>query len=150
MFRTISVAVLMMLTLLAVPARADEGSSFSAGTRPRAEGGRRGVGQTPRTVEIGRRPAALTPLYASLAALQLYDGFASMTGQTGSLGGPGGVTATTGGNVAALWAVKSATTVGTIVVADRLWKRKHRAEAIAVMAVTNGVMAAIAMRHPPR
>lgn len=48
--------------------------------------------------------------------------------------------------VAAL-AVKTSATIGTIVAAERLWKKDRKAAAIAVLVVSNGAAAVVAARN---
>jgi len=43
--------------------------------------------------------------------------------------------------------MKAGVTSGSIVLAERLWRSRRRAQAIAVMAAANGMMAAIATRN---
>ena len=51
------------------------------------------------------------------------------------------------GNSAALWAVKGGVTAVSIVVAERMWRRNHRAQAIATTIIANGLMAVVAARN---
>ena len=51
------------------------------------------------------------------------------------------------GRPAALWAAKTGVTAGTIVVAERLWRQHHRAQAIGMMIASNGVMAVVAAHN---
>ena len=46
-----------------------------------------------------------------------------------------------------MWAVKGGVAFASIYVAERLWRTHHRGEAIAVMAVSSGVMAAVAANN---
>ena len=50
-------------------------------------------------------------------------------------------------NQPALWAVKGATTFVSIFLAERLWRDHRRGQAIAVMVMTNAVMAAVAVSN---
>lgn len=93
------------------------------------------------------RPGMLAPLYVSLGALQAYDGYSTLKG-VGR--GARESNVLVGGLVdkpAAFWAVKAGSTAVSIYFAERLWREHRRAEAITVMIVTNGVMAAIAARN---
>ena len=51
------------------------------------------------------------------------------------------------GTPAAVWAVKAGATAASIFAAERLWHQHRRAEAIAVMIATNGLMAAVAAHN---
>jgi hypothetical protein len=44
----------------------------------------------------------------------------------------------------ALWVAKGGAAFLSIYTAERLWRRHHRGEAIAVMVISNGIMAAVA------
>jgi hypothetical protein len=50
-------------------------------------------------------------------------------------------------NQAVIWVVKGAAAVGSIYMAERLWKRRQRGPAIAVMVLSNAVMAVVAVRN---
>lgn len=101
--------------------------------------------------EPGARPAArpgmLAPLYVSLAALQAYDGYSTLKGVDRGARETNVLVGGLAGNPAAFWAVKAGSTAVSIYFAERLWREHRRAEAITVMIVTNGVMAAIAARN---
>ena len=90
--------------------------------------------------------AALTSLYAGLAGLQAYDVYS--TTKAIKLGAVemnplmrGSV-----GNRAAFIGLKVAMTAGPIAVAERMWREHRPLAAIAVMAVSNGMIAFVA-RH---
>ena len=90
-----------------------------------------------------KRPAALVPLYGSLAALQGLDIHSTRRGMTSGKtreGNPimGGVV----NNSAAFIAVKAAATLGAIWGAEKLWK-KHPKRAVAFAMVLNVAMAAV-------
>jgi hypothetical protein len=99
-------------------------------------------------VEIGgeRRPSILPVLYVSLAALQGFDGYSTTAGLARGARETNPVMTSAAGNSAAFWAVKAASTAGSIWVAERLWKN-NRVGAIVTMAVVNGVMASVAARN---
>ena len=91
--------------------------------------------------------AALTSLYAGLAGLQAYDVYS--TTQAIKLGAVemnplmrGSV-----GNRAAFIGLKVAMTAGPIAVAERMWREHRPLAAIAVMAVSNGMMAFVATHN---
>jgi hypothetical protein len=50
------------------------------------------------------------------------------------------------GNSAKLWAVKAASTAGSIWLAERMWKT-NRVGAIVMMVVSNGLSASVAARN---
>ena len=92
------------------------------------------------------RPAVLPALYASYAALQAYDVYS--TRQALARGGRElnplmqGVV----GNNSSFVAVKAVAVIGTVILAERLWKT-NRPAAIAVMLASNGVAAIVAARN---
>jgi len=100
-------------------------------------------------VHIGRasRGAVLPSLYVSLAGLQAYDAYSTVTGLRRGAVEANGVMKNVAGNPAALLGVKAGVTAASIVLAERLWKQNRRVAAIATMIATNGVMAAVAARN---
>ena len=90
-----------------------------------------------------RRPAALIPMYASLAALQGADFVSTSRAlSSGAAYEANPVMRGVVGNPAAFLAVKAGTTAGTIWIAERL-RKKHPVRALVLMASTNAVMAAV-------
>lgn len=51
------------------------------------------------------------------------------------------------GNTGAFVAVKAAAAVGAIYAAERLWKKNNKAAAVALMVVSNGVLAVVAANN---
>lgn len=92
------------------------------------------------------RPKALLPLYASYAALQGLD--LITTARALERGGVEGnpVMAGVAGNRAGLLAMKASASVGTIYLAEKLWKR-NRMAAVALMAALNGAYLVIAVHN---
>jgi uncharacterized protein DUF5658 len=92
------------------------------------------------------RPVLLPALYASFAALQGFDIYSTTSaiqkGATEANPLMQGIV----GNPALFWSVKAAATVAPMLAAERLWKH-NKAGAIAVMVVSNGVMAAVAAHN---
>ena len=89
------------------------------------------------------RPAALAPLYVSVATLQALD-YASTTR---ALSSGAGVEAnpmmrSIVGNRAAFMAVKVAATAGVILAGEKMWK-KNRVAAVILVAALNGALAPI-------
>jgi hypothetical protein len=93
------------------------------------------------------RGAALPSLYVSLAGLNAVDAYTTMKGLSGGATEANPLMKTITKNPAAFLAVKGGVTAGSILVAERLWRKGRRAQAIAVMVVSNGVMAAVAARN---
>jgi hypothetical protein len=101
----------------------------------------------PADFEAPSRGTALPILYGSLALLQSYDAVATLRGV--SVGGveANPMMAGASRNPAAMWAVKAGVTTASIVAAERLWRQRHRGQAIAVMAIANSVMAGVALHN---
>jgi hypothetical protein len=93
-----------------------------------------------------RRPAALPGLYASFAALQMFDVYSTQRAISAGANEVNPMMKNVVGNRAAFWTVKAAATVAPMLAAEKLWKRNKLA-AIAVMAASNGVMAAVAAHN---
>ena len=99
--------------------------------------------QTPATV----RPASLLPMYVALTGLQAYDGYSTLrgVGRGGSEQNPlvGGLAK----QPAAFLTLKAVSTLTTIYAAEQLWRQHHRTQAVVLMAISNGVMVAVAARN---
>jgi hypothetical protein len=93
------------------------------------------------------RGVALPVLYGTLAGLQAYDGWTTV--KAVHLGATEGNPAVAGlaSNARAMWAVKAGATLGSIYLAERLWRQHRRGTAIATMLAVNGVMAAVAINN---
>jgi hypothetical protein len=89
-----------------------------------------------------RRPSLLLPLYGSFALLQAMDAHSTVRAVRGGAVERNPLLAPVGDSPAALFALKAATTAGTIVLAERLWRR-HPVGAVLVMVAVNGAYAAI-------
>lgn len=92
------------------------------------------------------RPAALPAFYASLAALQLFDGYSTTRALAGGAKEANPVMKGIVTRPAVFWSVKAAMAVAPTLAAERMWKTNKTA-AIAVMAVSNGMMAAVAAHN---
>jgi hypothetical protein len=106
-----------------------------------------GLWQTPVPWTPATRGPVLPSLYASLIVLEAYDGYSTTRGLRN-----GAIEANTfmsrlANQPAALWAVKGGATFVSIYVAERLWRKQHRGQAIFVMLATNGLMAAVAANN---
>jgi hypothetical protein len=137
MFRSITAATLLMLTIPALPALAADESPAAAPAITVSAGVSRSLS----------RPKALPALYASYAVLQAYDVYSTKQGlaRGGREANPlmqGAV-----GNTGTFIAMKAAVGVGTIMAAEQLWKKKNKMAAIAVMVAGNGVAAIVAARN---
>jgi Domain of unknown function (DUF5658) len=97
--------------------------------------------------EVTGRPAALPALYASLTALQVYDGYATLRGVRGGAPETNPLAGALAVHPAAFWTVKAVSTVTTIYFAEQLWRQHRRGEAILTVVVANALMGAIAVRN---
>ena len=143
----LSLSLCCLTTVSAVAAERDEATLNEMGTVASAL---EGVDWSAPAVHFGAadgRGTALSALYVSFAALQIVDGYTTMTGTTRGAQEANPLMAGAAGNRAALWAVKGGATLATIYVAERLWKNHQRGQAIAVMLLSNGVMAAVAAHN---
>jgi hypothetical protein len=93
------------------------------------------------------RGAVLPALYVSLAGLNAFDAYSTSRGVSSGAAEANPTIRPFAGNRAALWAVKGGVTAATITIADRLWRKNRRVQAVAVMVVSNGLAAAVAARN---
>ncbi len=93
------------------------------------------------------RGASLPALYASLAGLQAFDAYTTMQGLSAGAREANPVMQGFAANPALLLGAKLAATGTSIFAAERLWRSGHRGQAIGLMIVTNGIMAAVAVRN---
>ena len=93
------------------------------------------------------RPVLLMPMYLGLTSLQAYDGYSTYRGirAGGSEQNPlvGGLA----NQPAAFWTLKAVSTISTIYYAEQLWRNHHPAQAIVLLVVANGAMAAVAAHN---
>jgi len=93
-----------------------------------------------------KRPAALPMLYASLAALQIYDAASTLRGVPNGARETNPLMRGVVGSPAKFFVLKAATTAVPMMIAERMWHR-NRVGAIVVMALANGVLAAVAANN---
>ncbi len=93
------------------------------------------------------RPTILPPLYVSFGALQIFDGYTTTQklGKGAREANP--FFAPFAAHPGAVWAMKAGVTATAIVASEQLWRRRHRAQAIAVMIVSNAVLGFVAARN---
>jgi hypothetical protein len=153
----IAAFALLTLTLSGVPAIAAEPKDAMTAAKTEETGPVASAAATPplnlrpampaaEWLASRQRPRALPALYASLAALQMFDVYSTRTAIAGGAHEANPVMKGVVGNSAMFWTVKAAATVGPMLAAERLWK-KNKVAAIAVMAVSNGFMAAVAAHN---
>ena len=151
MYRSAALVVLS-LTVFSVSAYgADETTSSAAAPTTSLEQVTPSVGNAdwslpPVEIGAGRRPSVLPVLYVSLAALQGFDAYSTTAALARGAQEANPMMRGVAGNSAAFWAVKAASTAGSIWAAERLWKT-NRVGAIVTMVVVNGVAASVAARN---
>lgn len=159
MFRSAAAAATILAIFVSVApamaADADLKADVKTGAAPGTAGSMDLVSDTDwslKPVRVGASQAAsrgglLPALYVSLAGLNVFDAYTTRTGLSRGAVESNPVLHGVAGNSAALFAVKGGTTAASIFFAERLWRQHRRAEAIAVMVVSNGIMAGVAGRN---
>src|SRR5712691_2064294 len=94
-----------------------------------------------------KRPAPLVSMYAGLAALQAYDYYSTTAALKNGAHEANPMMSGVVGNPGAFLALKAGVTGVSIFASERLWRQHHRAQAVAVMALTNGFMAFVAAHN---
>ena len=159
MFRTaapLAVALALVLGIAVMPASAAEAGAASSSSGLAAANSEAAVLATNTdwsmpAVHMGTglnsRGAILPGLYVSLAALNIYDAVSTKQGLArGAVEANPGMSGVVGSSTS-LWAAKAVTTAGAILISEHLWKTHHKAQAIAVMVISNGIMSAVAAHN---
>jgi hypothetical protein len=94
-----------------------------------------------------RRPGALMPMYALSFALQGYDTYSTLSALKAGGREANPVTHQVVGSPVAFTAVKVGTVAAVFMASERLWKTRHRAAAVAMMAGSNIGMSLVAMNN---
>ena len=155
MFRMMVTALSLLLLVSRVPAAAADSDAAVPGS---AVGLAASIAAAPLAIDVDRvLPSVRTPrmgrgsllptLYVSLSALNALDAHATTTGVRRGAVEANPLMRGVAGNPVATWAVKGGVTAASIVVAERLWRQNRRASAVAVMIISNGMMAAVAARN---
>jgi hypothetical protein len=153
MTRTIAAAVIMLMgsTIPAMAAdtdvRASEPLKASLTAAHAPLGADVDWSLAPVPMNAPKRGAMLPALYVSLATLNAYDAYATSRGSSSGAREANPLMRPVAGNTAALWAVKGSVTAVSITFAERLWRQNRKASAIAVMALSNGLMAYVAAHN---
>jgi hypothetical protein len=98
-------------------------------------------------ITSGQRPGALMPMYALSFALQGYDAYSTLTALKAGAREANPMTQPVAGNPVAFTAVKVGTAAATFMASEHLWKTRHRAAAVAVMAASNIGMSLVAVNN---
>jgi hypothetical protein len=96
-----------------------------------------------RAEQPSNRGSVLPSLYVSLAGLNAYDAYTTIKGVGQGATESNALIQGATGTPMAMWAIKGGVTVGSIIVAERLWRSGRRAQAIGMMIASNAVMAAV-------
>lgn len=136
--RTLAAALVLMLTAGAAPALAAD-DAIVVTSQP--------VPSVMKMRESATRPALLTTLYASYAGLQAYDVYSTRTAISRGAVEANPLMTGAAGSHGAMIGLKAGITLGTIVAAERMWKKNNRMGAIAVLVASNIVAALVAARN---
>jgi len=93
-----------------------------------------------------KRPAGFAALYVTLGAMQAWDVYSTRTALKAGAREANPTTAGVAGNAGSLIALKAVTTAGTILFAERMWKR-NKVGAIVMLIAVNSATAAVSMHN---
>ena len=93
------------------------------------------------------RPVALAASYVAHAALQSFDVYSTLAAPRTAAVERNPIVAGLVGHPAAFVAAKGVLGATTILAAEALWKRGHRARAMAVMALSNSLLSVVAANN---
>lgn len=151
MFRP-AVCAFLLLLMLAVPTVSANGPAEPLS--PGSELSSRGATPLVTAIERSRTPggapargALLPALYLGLSGLNAFDAYS--TPEALSRGAFEANPAMRGiaANRPVMWAIKGGVTAASILVAERLWRDDRRPAAVALMVISNGLMAVVAAQN---
>jgi hypothetical protein len=149
MIRTIGAAFLACSLSLSAPALAadPEGEPGTLDPNDATPVASSGWVLVPSELTPPPRPRVLPALYVSFAALEVFDGYSTRTAL--SRGGKEANPLMRGAaaHPGIFWSVKAGAAVSCIYLSEWLWRRHRRLQAVAVMVVSNGIMAAVVTRN---
>jgi hypothetical protein len=93
-----------------------------------------------------QRPAILPALYASLGAMQAWDFYSTRAALQAGAREANPAAAPFAGTAGSLLGLKAASTVSTIYLAERMWK-KNKVGAVVMLVAINGATAAVSLRN---
>ena len=93
-----------------------------------------------------KRPAILPALYVTLGAMQVWDVYSTRAAIGAGAREANPTAAAFSRNAGALLGLKAATTAGTILFAERMWK-KNKVGAVVMLVAINGATAAVSMHN---
>jgi hypothetical protein len=126
-----------------------ETSAAAPGVTPESPSVERDADWSLAPVQFGgaRRGSLLPALYVSLAGLNAFDAYSTSKGLGRGAAEANPLMRTVAGNPTMVWVVKAGVTGASVAMAERLWRKNKRAQAVAVMVISNGMMAAVAARN---
>jgi len=101
----------------------------------------------PPPADPGKRPALLIGMYVASGVLHGYDAYSTLAGVSANAAEANPIVGDMAKQPALFIAAKSAMALTTMAAADQMWRSGHRGRAIALMAVSNGVMAIVAAHN---
>ena len=129
--RTLAATLFGVLAMAVLPARAADDQTVPVSMKPAQP----------------ERGAVLPALYGSLIGLEVYDAYSTQSALVRGGTEVNPLMTTVAGNPTLLWATKSVAAFTSIYASEKLWRQHHRAQAIAVMVATNGIMLAVASHN---
>jgi hypothetical protein len=149
MFRTVTAAVVAALVTVTPALAADRAAANDAAATATADARPVYFDSSLPPVKFGAetRGAVLPGLYVSLAGLNALDAYTTSKGLELGAAEANPLMRGVANNRAMLWAVKGGVTAGSVILAERMWRKNNKVGAIAVMAVSNGMMAVVAARN---
>ena len=93
------------------------------------------------------RSGGLIASYVAHAALQGFDVYSTLKAVQNGASEQNPLMRSIVGHPTAFVAVKGAVAATTILAAEHMWRQGHRGRAVALMAITNGVMAMVAVNN---
>jgi len=147
------IVLVLMTSGFALPLRATDdrpsapiAASESTAADPAPASGA-GLAMFPRPAVEPSRSRALVPMYAGTIGLQAYDAYSTLAAIRAHAVEMNPVVAPIARNPAAFIAAKAIVSTVTLAMSERLWRDGHRGRALVLMAVSNGLMAAVAARN---
>lgn len=151
MYRTITSTLVLLVLASTSPVLASDLIAATAAAEVERVAQTNNEGDRILTLFRAEKPATrgsvLGSLYVSLAGLNAYDAYTTAKGVARGATESNGLIRGAAGTPVAVWAIKGGVTAGSILVAERLWRSGHRAQAIGMMIASNAVMAAVGVRN---
>lgn len=155
MFRTTAAAFVLTLLACVNPVHAAD-QDLIAAKQPVAATPGMSVAAQAADVDWSMKPVTFGPpargsllpaLYVGLAGLNAFDAYTTTRGVSLGAAESNPVLKGVATHGAAMWAVKGGVTAGSVFMAERLWRKKNKAGAVAVMLASTGMMAIVAAHN---